>query len=210
MGLSVSVGMLADLKANDAEGAAWFRAEVAKVNRVLEANGLPTFTEPETLATQPHSNAADSYPYSFLHYLRRAYALQREGYPLTPAGDRLSKADNDVIEDAGSLFDSHLLMHSDAEGFYVPVEFDEPIFSDDVPGAMLGSSPRLLRELVKVAPFLSIELDATGELTGGARQKLLDADANENTPYYREYVVWHSLYEAARLSIAHQTMIVFH
>jgi hypothetical protein len=202
--------MLAELKTSDAEGAAWFREELAKVNRVLEANGAPGFTEPEMLAVKPRLNAADSYPYGFLHYLRRAYALQREGFPLTPAGDRLSKADENVIEDAGSLFDSHLLMHSDAEGFYVPVDFDEPIFSGDVPGAMLGSSPRLLRELVKVASFLSIELTATGELTDAARQKLLDAAASENTPYYREYVVWHSLYEAARISIAHQTMIVFH
>ncbi|MBC7808883.1 MAG: hypothetical protein H7145_22345 [Akkermansiaceae bacterium] len=210
MGLSVTVGMLADLEQNDAESAAWFRGELAKVNRVLEANGTAAFAEPGTLARELRLNAADSYPYSFLHYLRRAYAFQREGLPLTPAGDRISKADDNAIEDAGSGFDSHLLMHSDAEGFYVPVDFDEPIFSDDVPGAMLGSSQGLLRELVKVAPFLGIELTATGELTDTVRQKLLDADTNETPPYYREYVVWHSLYEAARLSIAHQTMIVFH
>ncbi|MBC8135491.1 MAG: hypothetical protein H8F28_06345, partial [Fibrella sp.] len=91
MGLSVTVGMLADLERNDAEGAAWFREELAKVNRVLEANGIAAFTEPGTLARELRLNAADSYPYSFLHYLRRAYAFQREGLPLTPAGDRVSK-----------------------------------------------------------------------------------------------------------------------
>jgi len=37
-----------------------------------------------------------------------------------------------------------------AEGFYVPVEFPEPIFDY----GLLGSSQGLLRELIYLAPFL--------------------------------------------------------
>lgn len=209
MGLAISVGMLASLEQSDTEGATWFREQLEKVYKVLEDEGAPPFTEPETVQVRTFESA-NGYPYSFLHYLRRAYAFQREGLPLTPADSPISETDFEIIQDASTLFDSHLLVHSDAEGFYVPVELDDPIFSDDVPGAMLGSSQGILRELIKVAPFLGIDLTESGELTEAARQKLLDANANETPPYYREYIVWHSLYEAARFSIAHQTMIVFH
>ena len=47
-------------------------------------------------------------------------------------------------------------MHSDAEGFYVPVEFDDVLFSDDVPGTMLGSSQGLVRECEELARSLDI------------------------------------------------------
>lgn len=209
MGLAISVGLLASLDQLDAEGATWFREQINKVYKVLEDEGTPPFTEPETVPVRAFKSVS-SYPYSFLHYLRRAYAFQREGLPLAPADSPISETDFEIIQDASSLFDSHLLVHSDAEGFYVPVEFDDPIFSDDIPGAILGSSQGLLRELVKVAPFLGIELTESGEPTEPARQKLLDANTNETPPYYREYIVWYSLYEAAHFSIAHQTMIVFH
>jgi hypothetical protein len=41
MGLSISVGSLADFVKNDVEGAEWFREALKEVNRVLAANGLP-------------------------------------------------------------------------------------------------------------------------------------------------------------------------
>jgi len=65
--------MLASL-AHDSEGMAWFSEKVAAMNRVLQENNLPTFTEPEKL-------------------------------PQDARGEK---------------------------EFYVPVDFADPIFSDDV------------------------------------------------------------------------------
>jgi hypothetical protein len=119
---------------------------------------------------------------------------------------------------------SHLLCHSDAEGFYVPVDFKDVLFDGDsceedddeddveegeagLPGGMLGSSCRLLEELVFVAPALGIHLD-NGKLSDEEAERI-DALIEEDGGLYREYVSWLLLYESARLSIAHKTAIVF-
>ena len=103
----------------------------------------------------------DMYGYSALHYLRRIAAHIAAGRAVPPPGD--DDASSDPVQEAyydavagkrrlfrkGPKFDrrfDHLLVHSDAEGFYAPVEFDEVLFSDEVPGAMLGSSHALVRE----------------------------------------------------------------
>ena len=49
MGLVVSVGRLADLRAHDPEGAEMLAEEPRAVNRVLASNGLPPHTDPEAL-----------------------------------------------------------------------------------------------------------------------------------------------------------------
>jgi hypothetical protein len=72
---------------------------------------------------------------------------------------------------------------------------------------MLGSSCRLLEELVFVAPALGIHLD-NGKLSDEEAERI-DALIEEDGGLYREYVSWLLLYESARLSIAHKTAIVF-
>ena len=130
----------------------------------------------------------------------------------TPVEDGVDPSEDPVVEDVLYSSQSHLVCHSDAEGFYVPVDFDEVLYSEpdgdeQLAGGMLGSSYRLLDELVLVAPALGISLvdgqlsDAEAERIG----KLIDADQG----LYREYVSWLRLYESARLSIAHKTAIVF-
>ncbi|CKR85698.1 Uncharacterised protein [Mycobacterium tuberculosis] len=117
-----------------------------------------------------------------------------------------------MVEDVLYSSESHLVCHSDAEGFYVPVDFDEVLYSEpdddkQLAGGMLGSSYRLRDELVLVAPALGINL-TDGELSDEevARiGRLIDADEG----LHREYVSWLRLYESARLSIAHKTAIVF-
>ena len=72
---------------------------------------------------------------------------------------------------------------------------------------MLGSSQRLLEELVFVAPALGIRLD-DGRLSDEEAERI-DALIDEDDGLYREYVSWLLLYESARLSIEHRTAIVF-
>lgn len=214
MGLAISIGVLADLLEHDPEGAEWLQEELAVVNKVLAAAGLPPHAEPREL-TPPQSRARiGSFPYSFIHYLRRAYAHRASspGWMATQVEDGVDPSEDPVVEDVLYSSQSHLVCHSDAEGFYVPVDFDEVLYSEpdddeQLAGGMLGSSYRLLDELVLVAPALGISLvdgqlsDAEAERIG----KLIDADEG----LYREYVSWLRLYESARLSIAHKTAIVF-
>jgi hypothetical protein len=212
MGLSINVGLLADLKVHDAEGAEWLRGQIAAIDALLHKKGLPTFSEPETLEAREPDGLMTGFPYSFLHYLRRAYAHVREELALVPRRGPLTDADFRVIDDVFMLLDSHLLCHSDAEGFYVPIDFNHPIFDDSVAGGMLGSTQALLRELQTVAPALGIEL-RDGAPTPAARQLLqaadLEEDDSEDNGFWRERTVWHTLYELGSFSVAHQTLLVF-
>jgi hypothetical protein len=213
MGLAISVGALADLLENDTEGAEWLQEDLVVVNKVLAAAGLPPHAEPRELPPLDSRASLDSFPYSFIHHLRRAYAhrLVSSHWVATPVEDGIDPADDPAIQAALDELDSHLICHSDAEGFYVPVEFDEVLFSDsddvELSGGMLGSSYRLRDELVLVAPALGIAL-TDGQLSDEEAERiegLIDADEG----LYREYASWLLLYESARLSIAHRTAIVF-
>jgi hypothetical protein len=206
MGLAVGVGVLADLIIHDEEGADWLRRSLADVNTVLARNDLPAHREPERFGKPPRLHGCMSFPYSFLHYLRRAFAHVREGLPV-PDDDELRPKHDRVVEDAGSMLDSHLLCHSDAEGFYVPIDFEEPIFDDDVLAHMLGSSQGLLRELIEVAPHIDIAL-VDNRPTPACEAELRDIE--DGGRLWRERLVWYTLFEAATLSIEHGSAIVFH
>jgi hypothetical protein len=208
MGLALSTGYLAEL---DAEGAGWFRSSVAIVNQVLADEKLPPHVEPDHAGPERARSHCSSFPYSFLHYLRRAFARLREGQPITPVAKGEDPSEDPAIEDAASTFDAHLLCHSDCEGFYVPVDFAEVIFDIQkrgLAGGMLGSSVRLLNELVEVAPALGIELQ-NGQLSDDEARKLSMED-DESAPFWHERLVWLALYENARVSVANKTLLVFH
>src|SRR5262245_39591045 len=124
MGLAVAVGELADLLIHDEEGAEWLRASLAKVNAVLAEKNLPLHNEPEKLPKfDDDRTVLGGFPYSFLHYLRRAYAhwKQNPGKPITPCTPGEDPAADQAVDEESCMMDSHLLCHSDCEGFYVPI-----------------------------------------------------------------------------------------
>jgi len=211
MGLSINVGMLADLLEGDPEGAEWLQEGLDAANRVLKEYRLPSHEEPKSLPVLHNRCSASGYPYSFLHYLRRVYAHRKAdpswiAEPFPP--DAKASEDRLVRVEYGRE-ESHLINHSDAEGFYLPVDFKEVLYDHDekVPGALIGSSFRLLEELVFVAPALGISLNGN-ELSDQEAMEIERAiDAEEDL--HIEKLVWLSLFEAARLSIEHRTAIVF-
>ena len=213
MGLAISVGALADLLENDPVGAEWLGEGFAAANRLLASVGLPPHVEPRAVAGLASRASLGSMPYSFLHFLRRAYALRRSdpewmATPLPSSAD--ASADPD-LDDESHRFRSHLVCHSDAEGFYFPVDFEEPLVAgpdaDDVPGGILGSSQRLLAELTLVAPALGVSL-SQGQLSD-AEAARVDALASTDEGLFRELSSWLALFEAARLSVERGTAIVF-
>lgn len=213
MGLSIKTGLLADLKVNDPEGASWLATEFERINVLLEKNGLPKHQEPHKIGKQTSRSRCNSFPYGYLHYLRRALAFARQdASAFTPVPDEWEPSDDPILEnELFVLMNAHLICHSDCEGYYVPVDFEEPLFSvaddEQISGAILGSSTRLLQELIQVAPLLEIQLDS-GQLSDAEAQVLAD-DVSQRHPFSIERLVWFALYEAARISLAQGTAIVF-
>jgi len=205
MGLAISVGN--PCVGYDEEGEEYFRREFASLSNAIAAKGV-TWSEPESLppagSMRPH---VLSFPYSYLHYLRRAYALVFKGRPVTPVTSVEEMArDDHHVEGVASNLTSHLLCHDDNQGYYVPARFNDPVFIRGDLG-FVGSSHELLRELLVVAPAIGITLQPDGTLDDATAEALLE---NDGDPYAIEQTAWLTLHEACRASIEHGNAIVFH
>lgn len=213
MGLSVQVGLLASLMETDPEGAEWFKEELAQLNRLLGENGLPLHLEPRSLPPLTSRSPFDGYPYDYLSALRRVAARQLEDpdFAAEPLGlGAVDPTADAIIEQEQELRRSHLLCHSDSEGYYLPIDFDEVLVDEalEIAGdSMVGSSQRLLAELKALAPALGIELE-DGELSDDEAESIAE-EAQAETGLWIEKSVWLDLYDAARLSIRHGSVLVF-
>lgn len=217
MGLSISVGSLAGELASsgaDPEHLEHLRSEIRAINALLLANDLPEHHEPETLPNDPLRADYLGFSYSRLHYLRRIYARAAEDktWDPVPCPDGENPARDKAIDDQSSMLSSHLLCHSDCEGYYVPIDFGEPLFAANqnafAGAGILGSSQGLMRELIFVAPYLGIRLTASGILSD-AEADAINTRINGSDPFERELLVWIALFEACRISIRYKTLIRF-
>jgi hypothetical protein len=207
MGLSISVGFLYDQARNDAEGYEYHRRAFARLSGALAEKGI-TWSEPEISDPPSPHRFSTALPYGCLTQLRRAYVLAGRGEPVTPAGstDALQyKRDLGKVEDETSMLASHLLCHSDSAGYYVPVEFDDPLFLPRQAGVdgggIVGSTQRLLKELVGMAP--AIDLDLYDDRT-------LSNEFDDDDPFGSEKITWLMLYSACLAGIEGGHAIVFH
>ncbi len=162
MGLGIEVGMLADLLDSDPEGFEYFREQFDAINVCLKRNGLPKHVEPEYCEIW----SAEMYGYSGLHCLRRAAAyLESQASLPTEPGD-IHASDDPVLrryyEGLSSSRYDHLINHSDAEGYYLPIDFPRVIYPEHelgIAGGMIGSTIRLLAECRRIAEALGIPED---------------------------------------------------
>lgn len=170
--MDVSVGLLSDLLANDEEGAGWFREDLEKLNAALLAAGLAQHDEPNEAPLFATSLGS----YSSLHELRRVAAhLQYSEKPPQPRPKEQRPWDDTLYDryfavfydanpqatargfakPSGRRFD-HLMAHSDAEGFYVPQEFDSVLMTGEEAYGWVGSSFALASECEGLARALQI------------------------------------------------------
>lgn len=155
MGLSIQVGGFED--PGMYEG----------LSEALVQAGLSPHKEPDSLGDDP-AFSCQMRGYSGLHYLRRlaAYIGLGRGVPVPGTGDATEDPVLEEYYDVLAPGFEHLLLHSDAEGFYVPQDFEDVIFPDDalrIPGGTIGSSPRLLDECKRLAEWLELPLDTDPE-----------------------------------------------
>lgn len=213
MSLALGVGSLAAQleDGEDREEVQWLRRDLKRLNKFLVKNGLPEHHEPETLPKFRYRGSLISFPYSYTHHLRRAVAYSRHAPEKFAKLDRSQNPARDplIIDELSIYLNCHLICHADNEGYYVPIDFPEPLFADPedkIPGNLLGSSQRLLVELIAAAPFLDIRLDANGGLSDEEAEKLKD----ETTHHYGlERLVWFAYYETAWDSVKYNTVISF-
>ncbi|MEC3919272.1 hypothetical protein [Nocardia sp. CDC160] len=188
------------------------RDQLRSLNDLLLGEGFLPHHEATARGAAAERDQMGGVPYSFLHHLRRAYARAHKypDEPLMPAAEDEDPADDEAVVDLSYTFESHLLCHSDCEGYYVPVDFGEVLFPDEelaLSGGMVGSSQALMRELVYVAPYLGIAF-VDGELLDAEIDRIHD-DGRDEHSLYRERLAWLLLYEAARVSVANSTIITF-
>lgn len=227
VGLGITVGMLSDLKRNDPEGAEYFRGQFEAVRSVLKAHGLPLYVEPEDLSDSQVLSFG-MHGYSGLHTLRRLAAHVMTGRPMPGPGGRDAAQDPILAalydgEDALSLLEgpkpkdcptfTHLLEHSDAEGYYLPVNFDAVVYAPEaskIAGGAIGSSYRLLEETEYLMHLLGVplDLDPEDELFWSASSN--QGEALEGWQRYGiESFTCSRLYHAARHSLELTSAIVF-
>jgi len=176
MGLSLAVG------STEGESAVTSSLSKSLVEAGLRAHVEPRLAQSETLHL-------DLFGFSGLHYVRRVAAHIALGKPLTEPGDEDASEDPVVAEYYARVVPApggllrrlftrkraperlsfqHLMVHSDAEGYYVPQDFPDvihPRAALKVPGGIVGSSQRLLAEATEIVAWLELpqDLDAESE-----------------------------------------------
>jgi hypothetical protein len=175
MGLTLEVGILADLKGNDADGFEVHSAALERLSAHLVSLGLPPHVEPTDVAVW----SAEMIGYTGLQNVRRIAAYLDCDQPL-PAPSQRDAAKDPYLEGyyaelEGKLSNAlkrlvgsapqyrrqfdHLIEHGDAEGYYLPIDFPKVLYLSKelrVPGGMVGSVPRLAAELDRIARVLEI------------------------------------------------------
>lgn len=224
MGLALCVGVPSEIRDSDPEYIAYFEQQVEAINGVLESFDLPPHHEPFDVEDE-RTFECDMIGYSGLHYLRRIAAHLALGKELPPPGDDGAASDS-VLSDYYKIFDAnfargqatgipfqHLIVHGDAEGYYLPVEFDDVIIPDaslEIAGGMLGSSHALLRECKELAQALELpeDLSLEGEAVWEATES--QGEGNEKWERYGiESYTCLALLKACEASIETGAAIVF-
>jgi hypothetical protein len=189
--LGVSIFALAHMKTADAEGEAFLRSSFARINAALARRGLPEHHEPETRTAHGDMlrGTLANMSYATFRTLGRQLVRCRWG-----GGKNYDPRTAREEEKARVRLASHLFCHAENGGFYVPVDFAEPLYAsfDEpvLPGGLVGSSQRLLGELAEVGPHLGVDPDHPEVASG---QHLQEG--------------WHTLYTRARVSVEHGTAI---
>ena len=170
MGLALEVGILADLKDADEEGYASYVDAFEKLRIVLRSEGLEEHVEPDEV---DDIFSCDMLSYTGIHYLRRIAVHLALGKPNPAPGNRETYHNVALNEEYYESFNAgkdmkyqHLLVHSDANGFYVPIDFKRVITTPTLrlSGGWVGSTQRLQAECAELAGLLRMPLDMDYEL----------------------------------------------
>lgn len=194
-----------------------FADELAAYDAALRDAGLP----PVPVQSYMPGLSGDVAPvagfdYDALHFLRRAFLLQLCGLEVTPVGELGGDYEQLLEMFEHTAQQSHLVWHYDHAGAYVPVDFPQPLVTDELlsGGGPLGSAQGLVRELVAVAPAIGIDPDNPPPPPAAPERptELSEPSSSrpdDGEPFGQERHVWLGLHSAVTRSLAQGSMIVF-
>jgi hypothetical protein len=216
--MSLSISLAVELvKDRDANSNKRWTQEIEDINRVLSLNGYPQHVEPDLIEATINYRGSVNIPYSWVHYLRRAVAYAiNSPEEFSSLGDGEAPINDECYEEESYNFSSHLICHSDDGGYYVPVNFPEPLFDREnrLLGGFLGSSQQALIELIQTAPLLEILLK-DDNISPQQEAAILNAGLEEDDPYYEyhpywiERVTWLYFFDRLQLSVKLGSALVF-
>jgi hypothetical protein len=227
MSICITVGIDDD----DAERAEYLRDELRRVNELLAREGLAPHREPDGgaaascdgVANAPLENMRCIYAYCAAELVHRRQALgsclveaQLAAGIVPRAMLAAHGAYSEPLVDRVSSPSHHMLWHPWCEGFFVPIDFPNVLEDEEIVGGRLGSSQRLLAELVRIAGPIGIALEG-GVLSDhearriratGVTKSLMREGFSEIAPECVPLHTWLTLYEAASCSVERGSVIV--
>ena len=101
--------------------------------------------------------------------------------------------------------------HFDLKEFWhigreVPVDFEHPLTVPDI-RAVVGSSQRLVAELISVSPALGMQIDSDGRIAAASLDSLVDNP--DSVPLGGARECWAQLYDSARVSVSSGLPLIF-
>jgi len=179
-------------------------SDLAHLSTLLAEEGI-TWSAPRGAAVPPVRSTVRGFPASWIQDLKRVVALVVTGAPVTPVDSREAyERGQTLVHEEAAMLSSHLICHSAAEGYFVPVDLSGPVFLPEgsrvAGGGVVGSSQALLRELQRCADGLGIALDDDRTLSDTEAARV--AARPDDHPFAVESVVWLALHEACQASIA--------
>jgi hypothetical protein len=204
MGLGLEVGILAGLLEMDKEGYAHYKEQFQVVRQVLSNSAQANHVEPEEVEG---IFTCDMAGYSPLHCLRCVGAHLALGRSFPPPGNLDAYKDPVLTEyhqrfrNGDKLRFQHLILHSDAEGFYVPVDFELVIDAQSMhlAGGWLGSTQRLQAECQQIEALLNASYPPVRKSWW----------SREPAQYGPERFAIHQLLQACEASLRMKAAIVF-
>ncbi len=213
MGLEIIVGIYSSCYEEEEKQS--YERQFKAINCVLDRYKLPHHDEPEQPVIGRSRALTDGFSYGDLHLLRGYYAFyQIEERPPEPLPDSRDPSRDSYVEDISEDMISHLVVHSDCAGYYLPQALPEILFDlkDNpvvpVDGCMIGSAVALQEELALIAEPLGITLTQDETLSDEAATQIIER-IKQRDPFAPELLVWLCLFEAARLSRESGSAIVF-
>lgn len=197
MGLVFTVGL--DPDDADEEVYEWVADDIAASNAVLKFLGYSEYVTPASWVPprEEFQLVSGGVPYDWLHELRAVYARVH-----ALAGEN----DQDAITRLTKTSASHLLDHADNEDMYLPVDFEHPLTVPDI-RAVVGSSQRLVAELISVSPALGMQIDSDGRIAAASLDSLVDNP--DSVPLGGARECWAQLYDSARVSVSSGLPLIF-
>lgn len=214
MSLEITVGLLYLLSnIGEYEGLNYYKDMFNDINKVLKRHNIDTYKEPINLKREEIFYF--QIKYSVVASLKKlaAYIALNEVLP-SPNYQNKNIIEQYMKEKKHKHSFDHLILHSDCDGFYVPVQFNEIVLLEpslNIEGTIIGSSYKLIKECELIANFLGLPLDL--DLESEEIDEIFESE-NLGPERWKEYIVESFaclvLYNAARRSICLGASVVFH